>query len=96
MSLNWLFTSEQLANLTPSRISGISFEEELEQRSIGISLIRECGISLQLLVKFHIFTIRGINNNKHREIEVIGVAMVLFHRFYCAKSLKDTKLSVRN
>lgn len=47
---SWLFSEENLLKNTPSRLSGISYDDELQQRSMGVSLIRECGISLQLLV----------------------------------------------
>jgi len=44
----WYFNDDQLHNYSPSRKDGVSFEDEMDQRELGILLIRESGISLQL------------------------------------------------
>jgi hypothetical protein len=49
--MDWIFSSEQMMNNSPSRVDGISFELEKGYRSKTAWFIEELGKELKLLVK---------------------------------------------
>ena len=60
---SWIFSKEELEQLLPSRKDGISFEEEINHREIGIEIIRSATKILQLYVGIALYSVQLIISN---------------------------------
>ncbi|ORX39216.1 cyclin-like protein [Kockovaella imperatae] len=75
----WLFTDADL-DRTPSRLDGITSEDELRRRKKAIEYVRSIGLRAGL---------GGREANSPSARGVMAPAAMLVHRFYMRRSLKD-------
>jgi len=83
MCASWYFSEEYLRNSTPSRVDGISYEDETKQREIWTTLLQQWGIKLNMYELCNPYFL------VYRPQLVTATAMVYFHRFFTLRSLKQ-------